>query len=182
MRRFRYAVAMSLDGYIAGPDGEYDWIITDPDIDFGEIFGRFDTLLMGRHTFEMMHRAGRGSMPGMQIVVFSRTLRPLDFLDITIVADRPEAAIEAIRSTPGKDIWLFGGGSLFRSLLEARLVDTVEVAVIPVLLGGGIPMLPPPAGRTSLRLAGSKVFRTGIVSLEYAIDHGPAAGVVEGIG
>jgi dihydrofolate reductase len=68
-----------------------------------------------------------------------------------------------------KDIWLFGGGGLFRSLLEAGLVDTVEVAVIPVLLGGGIPLLPPPAKQVSLKLTGHKVYKTGIVSLEYAV-------------
>jgi dihydrofolate reductase len=174
MRRIRYAVAMSLDAYIAGPDDESDWIIMDPDIDFGEIFSRFDTFLLGRRTFQAMIRNGGGWMPGMQTIVFSRTLRQEDFADITIVADRPESAIADIRSKPGKDIWLFGGGSLFRSLLEARLVDTVEVAVIPVLLGGGIPLLPPPAQRAKLRLVGSKVFTTGIVSLEYAIAYEPA--------
>ncbi len=174
MRRIRYAVAMSLDAYIAGPNGEYDWIISDPEIDFAEIFSRFDTLLVGRHTFEAMNRVGRGSTPGMQTIVFSRTLWQQDFPDVTIVADKPEDVLAGLRSKPGKDIWLFGGGSLFRSLLEARLVDTVEVAVIPVLLGGGIPMLPPPAQRARLRLVGNKTFKTGIVSLEYAIEYGPA--------
>ncbi len=176
MRRIRYMVAMSLDAYIAGPNGEYDWIIRDPhkDIDFAEIFNRFDTLLVGRHTFEVMNRVGRGSTPGMQTIVFSRTLRQQDFPDVTIVADKLEDTIADLRSKPGKDIWLFGGGSLFRRLLEAQLVDTVEVAVIPALLGEGIPMLPPPAQRARLRLVGNKVFQTGIVSLEYAIEYGPA--------
>jgi len=107
----------------------------------------------------------------METIVFSRTLRPQDFPGITITADPPEAVIADIRSKPGKDICLFGGGSLFRSVLEARLVDAVEVAVIPVLLGGGIPLLPPPAGRAKLRLVGNKIFTTGIVLLEYAIEY-----------
>jgi dihydrofolate reductase len=174
MRRIRYAVAMSLDGYIAGPNGEYDWIIKDPDIDFAEIFGQFDTFLIGRHTFELMNRQGRGSMPGMRLIVFSRTLRTEDFPDVTVVAEKPEEVLAGIRSQAGKAIWLFGGGSLFRRLLEVRLVDTVEVAVIPVLLGGGIPMLPPPAQRARLRLTGNKVYKTGIVRLEYAIEYGKA--------
>jgi dihydrofolate reductase len=173
MRRVRYQVAMSLDGYIAGPNGEFDWIVTDPDIDFAEIFGQFDTLLIGRHTFELMKRHGQASMPGMPMFVFSRTLRQQDFPDVTIVADNPDEVIAGLRSKAGKDIWLFGGGSLFRSLLEARLVDTVEIAVIPILLGGGIPMLPP-ARRARLRLTGNTVYKTGIVSLEYAIDQDSA--------
>ncbi|HEV3163231.1 MAG TPA: dihydrofolate reductase family protein [Isosphaeraceae bacterium] len=173
MRRICYQVAMSLDAYIAGSNGECDWIITDPDIDFGALFSRFDTFLLGRHTFEAMSRAGPATMPGMQTIVFSRTLRPADYPDVTIVSERPAEAIASLRSKPGKDIWLFGGGSLFRSLLEAGLVDTVEVAVIPVLLGGGIPLLPPSASRVKLRLAGSKTFKTGIMLLEYAIEYGP---------
>jgi dihydrofolate reductase len=172
MRRIRYAVAMSLDAYIAGPKGEHDWIIMDPDIDFGAIFRQFDTFLVGRRTFEGMKTAGRGSTPGVRTIVFSRTLRQEDYPGITIVAGDVEHVIAGIRSEPGKDIWLFGGGSLFHSLLAARLVDTVEVAVIPVLLGGGIPLLPPPADRARLRLTKHKVFKTGIVSLEYDVDYG----------
>ena len=168
MRRIRYQVAASLDGYIAGPKGEADWIIMDPDIDFGALFAQFDTFLIGRRTFEGMARAGRGGMPGTKVFVFSRTLQQRDYPDVTIVAEKPEEVVASLRAQPGKDIWLFGGGLLFRSLLAAGLVDTVEVAVIPVLLGGGIPLLPPPAKLTPLKLTGHKVYKTGIVLLEYA--------------
>ena len=176
VRRIRYAVAMSLDGYIAGPNGEYDWIIMDPEIDFGELLSSFDTVLLGRRTLEAIKAMGGGAgpMPGMQTLVFSRTLRQEDYPNVTIVAEKPEEALASLRSKPGKDIWLFGGGLLFRSLLEARLVDTVEVAVMPALLGGGIPLLPPPTYQVKLKLIGSKAFKTGIVSLEYAIEYGPA--------
>jgi dihydrofolate reductase len=77
--------------------------------------------------------------------------------------------LETLRQQAGKDIWLFGGGSLFGSLLAAALVDTVEIAVIPVLLGGGIPLLASPAKITKLNLTRHKIYKTGIVSLEYAI-------------
>ena len=173
MRRIRYKVVMSLDGFIAGPKGEADWIIADPDIDFGAIFKEFDSLLIGRRTFEGMVQAGHRGMPGMRTFVFSRTMRPRDCPYATILAQGWEEELAALRSEPGKDIWLFGGGSLFRSLLEAGLVDTVEVAVIPVLLGGGIPLLPPPTGRVKLKLNGHRIHKAGIVSLEYAVLHIP---------
>jgi dihydrofolate reductase len=177
MRRVRYVVAMSLDGYIAGPNGgEADWIIMDPEIDFQALFEQFDTLLMGRRTFEGMGGAGGSGQPGVKTIVFSRTLRQQDYPNLTIVSENPEQALAELRAKPGKDIWLFGGGSLFRSLLEARLVDAVEVAVIPVLLGEGISLFPPKPSseRFKLKLASSRTYKTGIVSLEYAVEYQPA--------
>ena len=172
MRRIRYQVAASLDGYIAGPNGEADWIIMDPDIDFAALFNQFDTFLMGRGTFDtMVAQQGSAATPGMKTLVFSRTLQQRDHPDVTIVADGVKEILAALREESGKDIWLFGGGSLFRSLLEEELVDTVEVAIIPVLLGGGIPLLPPPARQTKLKLTGHRVYKTGIVLLEYTIDY-----------
>jgi dihydrofolate reductase len=168
MRRVRYQVACSLDGYIAGPNGEYDWIVADPEIDFGALMAQFDTLLMGRRTFELAGSAGVG-MGGMQSVVFSRTLRPEDHPGVRIVSDRAEEVIAELKSRPGKDIWLFGGGDLFRSLLAVGCVDSVEPAVIPILLGGGIPLFPAPAERCSLRLTGQRTYPSGIVLLEYAV-------------
>jgi len=169
MRRVRYLVATSLDGFIAGPNGEADWIIMDPDIDFTSIFKQFDTILMGRRTFEMMKREGRGGIPGIKTFVFSRTLKQRDHPEVIIVAEKQEETAAALRRESGKDIWLFGGGMLFRDLVEAKLVDSVEVAVIPVILGGGIPLIAHPAKTTKLRLTGHKVYKTGIVSLEYSL-------------
>jgi dihydrofolate reductase len=109
----------------------------------------------------------------VQTIVFSRTMRQQDYPNLTIVSENPEQALAEHRAKPGKDIWLFGGGLLFRSLLEARLVDAVEVAVIPVLLGEGISLLPPKSSseQFKLKLASSRTYKTGIVSLEYAVEY-----------
>ena len=169
MRRIRYAVATSLDGYVAGPNGETDWIIMDPEIDFGALFKQFDTILLGRRTFQTMASAGR-AMPGMKAFVFSRTLSQRDHPGVTIVSGESIGMLTDLKESPGKDIWLFGGGALFRSLAELRLVDSVEVSVIPVLLGAGLPLFPGPSNRINLTLSGHKVYpKTGIVWLEYSI-------------
>jgi dihydrofolate reductase len=162
---------MSLDGFIAGPNGEYDWIVMDPDVDFAEMMARYDTFLIGRKTFEAMRRMGEAAppSPGIRNIVFSRTLRPDDCPEVTL-SDDAETAVADLRTKPGKDIALFGGGELFRSLLAAGLVDEVGVAVVPVLLGGGIPLLPPPADRARLKLRRSRIYETtGTVGLEYDI-------------
>jgi dihydrofolate reductase len=174
VRRLRYQVATSLDGYIAGPNGEFDWIAEDPDIDFAALYAQFDTVVMGRKTFlATLHQGGDGTMPGLDVVVFSRTLRPEDHPGVSIVNSDPAESVRALKASPGKDIWLFGGGELFRALLEAGLVDTVEPAVVPVLLGGGVPMLPSPAMRTRLSLSRHRLYPTsGIMLLEYAVGRG----------
>jgi dihydrofolate reductase len=123
--------------------------------------------VVGRRTFEVAPAAFR--MAEMRVFVFARTLRPHDYPDVSIVGEDAGETLAAPRTAPGKDIRLFGGGSLFHNLLDPGLVDTVEVAVMPVLRVGGIPLLPPPASRTRLEPLGNKVSRMGIVSLEYAM-------------
>jgi dihydrofolate reductase len=171
MRRLRYSVAMSLDGYIAGPQGEADWIVMDPEIDFAALFAEFDTLLMGRGTYAPMagKQGGGGAFGNLKVVVASRTLQPRDHPKVTLISDLKEP-VAALKKEEGKDIWLFGGGQLFRSLLDLGLVDTVEVAVIPVLLGQGIPLLPAPGAQAALTLTSHRVYgKTGIVRLAYDV-------------
>ena len=111
-----------------------------------------------------------------EVVVISRTMKPADHPKLTIASD-PAALVADLKARPGKDIWLFGGGELFRSLLADALVDGVDVAVIPVLLGAGIPLLPSPAARAKLTLRTQRVYeKSGIVGLEYDVVHGRTGG------
>jgi dihydrofolate reductase len=173
MRKIRYAVAMSLDGHIAGPNGEYDWIGTDPEVDFAGIWSQFDTLLIGRRTFELAVQtrgeAAFTAFTGVTSIVFSRTLKQHEHPHVTVVPELDADWVRDLKAQRGKDIWLFGGSDLFRSFLDAGLVDGVEVSVIPILLGTGIPLLPPPYSPTKLRLTSHRLYRSGRVSLAYEV-------------
>lgn len=173
MRELVYSVATSLDGFIAGPNGEYDWIIQDPTMDFGEIFRQFDTVVMGRRSYELILREGRSPNEfGMKAFVASTTLNPAEHRNVTVVARDLNQTILELKHKSGKDIWLFGGGTIFRGLLDDGLVDRIEVSIIPVLLGGGIPIVP--GGRPwPLQFKDSRTFPSGIVSLSYVVPMKP---------
>jgi dihydrofolate reductase len=173
MRKLRYSVAMSLDGHIAGPNGEYDWIGADAEVDFTAFWSQFDTLLMGRRTFELAVRtrgeAAFTAFTGVTSIVFSRTLRQPEHPHVTVMPELNAAWIRDLKAQSGKDIWLFGGSDLFRSFIDSGLVDGVEVAVIPVLLGAGIPLLPPPYSPIKLRLIRHHLYQSGRMSLAYDV-------------
>jgi dihydrofolate reductase len=177
MKRLRYQVAVSLDGFIAGPKGEYDWLVSDSSIDFGALFREFDTAVMGRKTYEEMTvQGGDGTLTGLDVVVFSKSLPTRTAKGIRITNEEASGVVKALKKQPGKDIWLFGGGALFRSLLDADLVDTVELALMPVMIGSGIPLLPPGA-LAKLELVDQKVLPTsGIVFVSYRVRRRGARG------
>ena len=176
MRRVLYRVAASLDGYIAGPRGEVDWIVHDPAVDFAKVYEPVDTVLLGRRTYDLTRQPGAPPWPrNWRIYVFSRTLRPEDHPGIKVVSVDAAPRVAALRAETGREIWLFGGGRLFRSLLEAKQVDVVEVLVVPILLGGGTPLLEMGAPQTQLALEQVERYPSGLLSLRYRV---PAAAAV----
>ena len=170
MRRVRYNCAMSLDGYIADTNDGFDWIVVDPDIDFDELSAQFDTYLMGRRTFEVAGGQGPPTEPGMRNYVFSNSMCQSEYENIRVIGEDWREVVRSLRAEPGKDIWLFGGGQLFGSLCNEGLVDTVEVAILPVLLGGGVPFVAGLSRQVELKLKEQKVYeKTGTVVLEYEV-------------
>jgi dihydrofolate reductase len=169
MRTVRLSVAMSLDGYIADPKGGYDWIVMDPDIDFTALFKSYDALVMGRKSYDAAKGADYG-LPKPKTYVVSRTLKQSNEPGVTVLNDAK--AVADLKKAKGKDIWLWGGGELFRSLLALQLVDEIEVAIIPVLLGAGLPLLPTPGPKAKLKLKKHKLYeKTGTVFCNYEVKY-----------
>jgi dihydrofolate reductase len=167
MRQLRYSVAASLDGYIAGPNGEYDWIEIDPEIDFAAMYAGYSALVMGRRSYEVSLTAGGAE--GMETYVYSRTLPEGERDGVTFARDAV-SHVRGLKRAEGKPLWLWGGGDLFRQLAGAGLVDGVDVAIIPVLLGGGVPLLPSPGPRLKLQLRSQRLYKTtGTLFVEYDV-------------
>jgi len=116
---------MSLDGHIAGPNGEYDWIGTDPEVDFAAFWSQFETLLMGRRTYELAvqtrGKAAFTAFTGVTSIVFSRTLKQQEHPHVTAVPELNVDWVKDLKAQSGKDIWLFGGSNLFRSFFDSGL-------------------------------------------------------------
>lgn len=169
MRPVRYNVAASLDGYIGSADGGYDWIPNDPTVDFAAIFAKVDTILIGRTSYEEALKTGTAAWsPSARVYVFSSTLKQADHPKVTIVNGDAAAAVQQLRNEPGDgEIWLWGGGQLFRSLVAAGQVDRLEITLVPVLLGKGVP-LNPGAPQTKLSLLSTHRYPSGMVTLTYS--------------
>jgi dihydrofolate reductase len=170
--QLRYSVAASLDGFIAGPNGEFDWIVVDPEIDFAALYASFSGLVMGRRSYDVFVSTGGQVGPALPTYVYSRTLPEGTRDGVTFVRDAV-AHVRALKASDGdKPLWLWGGATLFRELANADLVDGVDVAIVPVLLGGGLPLVATPGPTLTLRLRAHRLYsRTGTVILEYDIVH-----------
>jgi dihydrofolate reductase len=168
MRKVILGLAVSLDGYIEGPNGEYDWCFTDQDYGMTDFFKRIDAIFIGRKTYEMaltMGEAG-GGFPELKEYIFSTTLDKVKEGAILVKGDIKEEVFK-IKNQPGKDIWLFGGGELTSSLMNLGLVDEIGLALHPVLLGGGKPLFSNIKDRINLTLVDTKTYSTGLVALTY---------------
>lgn len=173
MPQLRYSVATSLDGFIAGPNGEFDWIVVDPDIDFAAMYAGFGGLLMGRRSFDVFLSTGGAQGGPLPTYVYSRSLPEGTRDGATFVHDAVPH-VRQLKAGPGdKPLWLWGGGEFFRSMAAAGLVDGIDVAVIPIVLGGGIPLAPTPGPRLPLQLNAHRLYpKTGTLILEYNLVHG----------
>lgn len=176
MRKLILGLAVSLDGYIEGPNGEYDWCFTDQDYGLNDFFARIDALFIGRKSYAIAQQyaeANNGEIvPGMPPIteyVFSKTL-PSVKSGAVLVAGDTIAEARHIKALPGKDIWLYGGAELTDAFLKAGLVDELWMSIHPILLGSGKLLFRPHENRMPLTLLESKTYDTGLVSLRYRID------------
>ncbi len=166
MRKIILGVAVSLDGFIEGPNGEYDWCFTDQDYGLTEFSKQIDALVMGRKTYDMMKGYdGASSWSQAKTFVFSRTLAPTS--GIEVLNGNVVETMMQLRQQPGKSIWLFGGADLTTQFINHNLIDEYWLSVHPILLGAGKSLFQNIAKRKNLKLIHSKVYDTGLVSLRY---------------
>jgi len=168
MRPIRYNVAISLDGYIGPEDHSTTWITDDPSIDFDDLYSQFDTFIMGRISYDVMKAQGDANplrnQPKGRVLVVSQSADPAAYPEVTILGRDFISEIKKLKEQEGKDIWLFGGGQLLGACLDAGLVDTIEAAVMPILLRGGIKMVSDAPARDGM--VGTKLELVSVRQLE----------------
>jgi dihydrofolate reductase len=178
-RRIIVYIATSADGYIARPDGDVEWLNRRPGtVDYGmrEFYPTIDTILWGRKTYDWLlnYYKTRGKTKGLfdrkvANYVFSRNPPKRAAPGATFVSEPVKAFAQRLRATPGKQIWMMGGGGLIASFLDAGEIDEFDIHVIPVLIGEGIPLVAPRHRDVELRLRSSKKFPDGVVRLRYEV-------------
>lgn len=173
-RKILLCVAVTLDGFIEGPNGEYDWCFTDQDYGMKEFLSRIDTVFYGRKSYDAMLMAGNGEdqssgvnpFAGFTSFVFSNTLTE-PYPNTQLVSGNILDRVQQLKTQEGKDIWLFGGAGLLTTLLKAGLVDELHLAVHPLLLGKGKSLFQHLGGRMILNLIDSTAYSSGLVILRY---------------
>ena len=166
MRKIILNLAVSLENYIEGPNGEFDWCFTDQDYGMSQFLESVDTILFGRKSYELMLQFEADPYPGKTKYVFSNTLQT-GVPDTEVVTGDVAAVVDRIRRQPGKNIWLFGGADLVTSFLNANLIDELQLSVHPIVLGQGKPLFADIRERKHFRLTDTKTFDTGLVQLFY---------------
>jgi dihydrofolate reductase len=167
MRKVLLGVAVSLDGFIEGPNGEYDWCFTDQDYGLNDFMKRIDGIFMGRKSYEVARKfEGQNPWKGVKTYVFSNTIKS-DSKEIEIVGGDTAKKISEIKNSKGKDLWLFGGADLTTQFINQKLVDEFWLSIHPILLGAGKPLFQNLNDRKNLELIEHKVYSTGLVSLLY---------------
>ncbi len=171
-----YHVATSLDGFIADKDGKVDWLnnfnaFDDQEVmdDFQELMSSFEAILLGGGTYDFALDHGQWMSPGTPSWVF--TSRNLPILDscIQLTSKTPATVIDEIRSKNLHRIWLMGGGKLASTFLKSGLIDEINLAIVPIFLGQGIPLISPPTAEPNLQLIESKSYASGFVSVRYQV-------------
>jgi dihydrofolate reductase len=165
MREVSFFIAASLDGYIAGPNGETGWLFSDADYGYTPFLDSIDTLLMGRKTFEVLLTFGEYPYPEKRVLVFSRTVKTSPIKGVEMAAGDVSAVVQSLKSEAGKKIWLVGGFDLAGQLLKADLVDEMVLSLHPVLLGGGIPLFPKLEKPLQWHTQKSESFQSGLVQI-----------------
>jgi dihydrofolate reductase len=182
MRKIIYSVGTSLDGYIAQLDGSLDFLhLRTSNYSMGPFFKTIDLGLMGRKTYEAGVRMSGGKFEsyGLRCYIFSRSLPEGERGLATFVCEEPKRVVEELRKKKGKDIWLIGGGELAREFLKEDLVDELYLAVVPVLVGEGIPLFAAGFPQREFTLTESKTYSGGLITLKYARVRGKAAAKVK---
>lgn len=169
MRRIVLGLGISLDGYIARPDGSVDFLFMPKDYSMGPFFKTIDTAIMGRKTYEVSLRLNGGSFPtyGMACYVFSRSLPSGERDGLIFVNDSPKALVESLLKRKGKNIWHMGGGELAREFLKDDLIDEIHLGVVPTLIGEGIPLFPSGFPQREFSLLENKTYGKGMITLKY---------------
>lgn len=176
-RRIILDLAVTLDGLIEGPNGEIDWCIMDPEMNFIEFLHSIDTILYGRKSFDLWGEYASQPVEhddkemwdvihSKEKVVFSRNQKSAD-PKVTYINDNILEEVTKLKYKPGKDIWLYGGASLITTFITLGLVDEFRLSVHPVVLGEGKPLFIDIKQRVNLKLVDSRRFSSGVVQLIY---------------